>query len=158
MTVTMKIDGVAGKAAIYTGTDDAPLTDPRNNIARLKFHSDFAYPSIIAEYSGSLAMGATTQNARRLVTNRVRAHGRAGIPWVLGSFTVNGIAVAACGTVPVQQHLHGYGFARWLSLGADATHVIIYENALGYIDNYSNYDQIQPLTIQWRALVTDVLL
>jgi hypothetical protein len=153
MTMTMKIDGIAGKAAIYTGNDDAPLTDPRNNLARLKFHSDLAYPSIIAEYTGSLTMGATTTNARRLVTNRVRAHGRPGIPWVLGSFTVGGLAISACGTVPVQQDINAYGFARWLALGADGTDIIIYENAIGYAGQ-----QLTPITIQWRALVTDVLL
>jgi hypothetical protein len=159
MTVTMKIDGAAGKAAIYTGDDDLPLANPMAHLPRVKFHSDFSYPGIIAEYTGSLTMGTTSPNARRLVTNRVRAHGRPGIPWVLGSFIVGGVAVAACGTVPVQQHQRGYGFARWLALGADGTDIIIYENALGYyLNDYPPSDQCPAMTIQWRALVTDVLL
>ena len=41
MTV-FKADGT-GKVALYSGTDDAPFTNPRANISRVHFHSEFDY-------------------------------------------------------------------------------------------------------------------
>jgi hypothetical protein len=153
--IRMAIDGSVGKVGVYTGSDDLPLYAPRSYLPRVLFHSDLDYPAVIATYSGTVSLGATTANGRRLNTFRVQAHGLAGIPWVVGSFTIGGVNVAAAGTVPVQQHAPNYGFARWLAMGADATDIIIYENALGYSDATF---PIPATTIAWRALVTDVLL
>lgn len=148
-----KADGaITGDVAIWTGSDDAPFSNPLANLNRVKFHSALDYPKVIYEWSdnvdfpartqwmpglsgGSGAWG-TTENVR-VATHNLFAHGRGGQPWVLGSVRIDGTDVAFTGSVPVQLSVVSNSsdgaaswtspWARWVTLGADSTNVLLFE-------------------------------
>ncbi|WP_127078337.1 hypothetical protein [Rhodomicrobium lacus] len=124
MTMTLKASAAGGgKVAIFSGTDLAPFNDPQAHLDRLYFHSDLAYPTVIQTVTGSFTLPALAASAGPAYTNPaivLFAHGRSGIPAVLGRLTSP--AVGWCGSVPVQ--MDQYGAGRFVTLGADATHVV----------------------------------
>lgn len=153
--VKMRGEGATGNCAIWTGGEDnAPLNDPMNNLHRLKYHSALDYPKVISEWADNVTFAARTEwmpslsggsgawgttETTRVVTHTLFAHGRGGQPWVLGSIKIGGIDVAFTGSVPVQQGVLSnasngaaagdgkHPWARWVTLGADATHVRLFE-------------------------------
>lgn len=156
--------GTTGVVAIYDGPDDAPFTTPLDHLAngRLKFHSSLGYPKVIAEHTVTLSLPARTSIGTYRVSYNLFAHGRPGFPWVLGSFRVGGQDVAAVGSVPVQK-ANGSGgnsaaspWARWISIGADATHVTAFEYC-GVARGVSAY-QFPAISIPLTIWVTDELL
>lgn len=157
--------GATGVVAIYDGPDDAPFDTPLSHLAngRLKFHSSLAYPKVIEERAVTLTLPArTTGNTTYRVSYNLFAHGRPGFPWVLGSFRVGGQDVAAVGSVPVQK-ANGSGgnsaaspWARWISIGANATHVTAFEYC-GVARGVSAY-QFPAISIPLTIWVTDELL
>ncbi len=124
-----------GKVALWTGgTDDAPFTNPRGNIDRVSFHSDFDYPKIIQVRSVTLSMPAMPENAVREHTYNLFAHGRPGFPYILGVATIGGVKVPLAGHVPAQVLVSAlWGglptdqWARWIALGSDGTNVVVHE-------------------------------
>ncbi len=121
------------KAAIWTGGEDtAPFDNPYGNLARLKFHSDLNYIQIIDERTFNVPLPARTNFQSAAPSYPLYAHGRGGFPFVLGSILVSGQPCAFTGSVPIQPN-RDYkggltsGFARWISLGADATYVYLNE-------------------------------
>ncbi len=162
MPIWFDCDARAGKLAIYTGDNDAPLYNPGANLARLKLHSDFEYPKIIRVFSGTLSLPFVASNTRRNVTTTLAAHGvPGGIPWVFGTITLRGINISLSGTVPIQNDSvggspEGYaGMPRTVALGADATNVLLHENVLGY---YGTVNGLPGISFSYRVMVTDTLL
>lgn len=176
MTVTLLVDTYGGgTASIYTGdpADESPHTTPLSNLARLKFHSGLAYPKIIDEQTRSVTFPARTtfsSGAYRAAAHTFTAsqtlfaHGRSGYPWVLASVTIGGVKVPFCGSVPVQQFSFDGGnpspWARWISVGADATNVTAFEYTVVQRNNSNNYSGIvaPSITLDITVWVTDEIL
>lgn len=136
MKHTLRALGSTGVVAIWEGNDDLPFSQPLNHLAngRVKYHSSLAYPKVVREEGRTLSLPArNTGHTTFRASYNIFAHGRPGIPWVLASFRVGGQDVAAVGSVPVQK-ANGSGgnsaespWARWITIGANATHVIAFE-------------------------------
>lgn len=154
MTVTLKIDGIAGKCAIWTGGGTGPYSDPLTHVPNVQFHSDLLYPAIINTQSGSTTLPAASSGFRS-VAHTLFAHGRSGYPYVEGKITSGlGVVVALAGSIPVQQGSAAVGsnfYGRWVALGADASNVILHE----YCFAGAGFGAI---TIGWTVYITDVLL
>src|SRR5690242_4415856 len=129
--ITLDGDGLTGEVAIWEGEDDGPRLNPLDHLAdgRLRFHSSLDYPKVIRQETINVTFPARqiTDNAQEYRANyNLFAHGRPGIPWVLGSFRVGGVDVAATANVPVQRAVGApTPWYRWLSIGANATHVTV---------------------------------
>lgn len=155
---------VAGnKAAIWTGEGDtAPFDNPLGNLGRVKFHSDLNYIQVIDERTFNVSCPARQNVKDATQIYPLYQHGRGGIPFVLGKLTVNGNPVAFCGSVPVQidplTFTHPRGFARWLTLGADATWVYVYEYVVNYWPNASNYGEYPAITVPVTVWMTNEIL
>lgn len=128
-----------GKAAIWIGPGDMlPFITPLLYLSRVKFHSDLDYlpivkvsdytvnlPSIPASGSGQ---GSSGTGRRGLRTNlyTLGPHGMGFTPFCVGELTLSGAPIAFVGSIPVAQ-IANDRYARWLSLGFDATNVTAYE-------------------------------
>lgn len=171
--VRIKGRGATGDVAIYTGPninmDDAPLTNPLDNLSRLKFHSALKYPKIKTDVATiPLDLPArTTPNAALAAYKSEQGtytqsytlfkHNRAGMPWVLGSALVAGVNVGFCGSIPVQ--VDG-PWARWLSIGADETHVRAFEYTVVDWEKARKRSKanIPAITIPIKLWITDEIL
>jgi len=125
MAVRFKARGSDGRVAIYTGTDDDPFDEPLSNMSRVLFHSDLQYPRIVREWSGTLSLPGRAAASSSNASHTLFAHGLPGTPLVFGSILVSGKNLPLCGSFPVQMTARGY--ARWISLGATATNVVVGE-------------------------------
>ena len=153
----------AGKVAVWDGgTDDAPFNNPRGNIARVKFHSDLSYPKIISVRSVSITLPAMQQNANIAQSYVLFAHGRPGIPFITGRMILQSQKVPFVGSVPVAVRAstnQNPGFARWLTLGADATNVIVYEQSrAASVPSAPSFTIFPAVTIPIVVYVTDEIL
>jgi hypothetical protein len=154
----------SNKAAIWTGEGDtAPFDDPLNNLGRVKFHSDLNYINVIDEQTFNVSLPARSNFKDVSHIYPLYAHGRGGIPFVLGKLTVGGEPVAFCGSVPIQMGLKYNnntisGFARWLSLGADATSVYVYEYAVNEWSNSSFWGEYPAITVPVTVWMTNEIL
>lgn len=120
-----------GKVAIWTGAqDDAPFDNPLGNINRVKFHSSLDYLQIIDERVFTLNLPPISGTLERVASYQIGAHGRPGAPLFFAHIVVGGVPVAFSGSVPVHQSANGDSFARWLAIGASATHFIVHEYSI----------------------------
>ena len=145
MTKRLRIAG--GVCAVWDdASDDDPFTDPENNLARVKFHSELNYLKVIDEQThtvnfSSKGAGVFTGSYTMF------AHGLAGIPLVFASTTVDGETVAFTGSIPVQVSSlfppFGTRWPRWVTVGADATNVYAFEYGrlpTGYSMSAASFD------------------
>lgn len=140
-----------GKVGIYTGADDAPFNDPLGNLSRVLFHSDLNYPAIVREVSGTLTLPARGANSGGWTAHNLFPHGRSGTPLVLGYIVMGSLRQRIAGSVPVQGN--AYGWARWLSIGADTTNVKMAESWFnGGPGGGSPYGAI---SVAWRVFVLE---
>lgn len=125
MSKRLRIAG--GVGAVWDDASDAdPFTTPLSNLSRVKFHSGLDYIKVIDEQTvtvnfSSYPSGTLTQGSYTMF-----AHGQSGIPLVFASALIGGNDVAFTGSIPVQFDASGY-WARWVTIGADATNVYAYE-------------------------------
>jgi hypothetical protein len=138
--------GSDGVVCIHAGADDVVDT-PLADLSRVLFHSALEYPAIIAEHAVSVTLPARS-GAQAYQTHNLLAHGRPGIPFVLGRIANMG-SLPLVGTVPVDGQVTWFG--RFVTLGADATHVRLHENTVGS----SAY---AARTIDLVIYVTDLIL
>lgn len=131
MTV-FKADGT-GKVALYSGTDDAPFTNPRANISRVHFHSEFdyiAFDNANPDITLTINIPATVSSRFRSIT--VGPHGKSGIPFVFGQIFVDGQWTPLTGSVPAfvsSATINGYWsghLVNW-TVELSATHIYIRE-------------------------------
>lgn len=162
MTVTLLVDGINGKAAIYTGTDDLPFSAPTSYPERTLFHTDL--PTIGIKTTATVTVttanlgvwgGAEPVSGRQSIA--LLAHGQAGTPYVEGvivtgtpqvssTFHKSQSNVTLAGSVPL-------GTFNFVHLGADASYV--YLNHL-YLRVPGSYTGFWVLTI--KLFITDRLL
>jgi len=161
MSSRIRIAG--GKAAIWTGAGDTlPFDNPNGNLARVKFHSDLQYIKIIDTRTFNVTLPSFVSPYERVADYTLYAHGRPGQPYVLGQVNVNGVPAGFTGSVPVAFGVLTGGpavagkpgiFGRWLTLGADATNVIVHEySVLGLGEVMS------AVTIAVTVFMTDEIL
>lgn len=155
MPVRFKLDPVSGQYGIYTvptptSTDDAPLTDPLNNLNRVIVHPQLRYPGVVTSLSGTLSLTAATYSGAAASSPEYRTyiigpHGQSGRPMLIGRILglgVGGASVPWAGTVCVQCPAISYAYAsppprqrlafsRWLSLGVQGGNVVAYELIYG---------------------------
>lgn len=153
------VNGV-GKCAVYDGTDEV-FSDPFSDITRVKFHSDFNYISVTDTVTGQVTLPAVSawtgfptapSSGQRYNTYQLFAHGLSEQPFVVGrilDFPSVGENLALSGSVPIQGN--NYGFARWLTLGADETHVLLHEQTITHVDS-----GIAAITLDYEVQVSDL--
>lgn len=146
----LKIDGAAGRAAIYTGSDDAPLTNPRSNFGRLKFHSDLEYVRVVEVHTGTLSLQARAKNRRTLVTHSGPEHDRPGAPLVFGTLVLQGERIAFAGSIPVQATAQA---SRFITFGASATRILFHEQS-----NCSDRGSLPEFSLTYTIFITDQVL
>jgi len=169
----LRADGVTGDVAIYSGSDDLPLSDPLGNLSRVRFHSDLEYVAVISTVSGTLNLpGRPPSTEFHQEAHTLFAHGRPGFPLVFGRITglresgaiipIPGSPVLS-GSVPVQ--FNDYGFGRFVILGADATNVVLHETtatgwSLSDVDlvGFNAANNFLPISISYEIYITDTLL
>lgn len=139
-----------GRLAIYTDGNDTPLTNPTTSFSRLKFHSDLEYINIIDVISGSVTLPARAANNRYTQTHNGPAHGRSGIPFVMGFLNIGGTNVAFAGSVPV---FVASGRTRLLSLGASSSRLLFHEQTV-----CSSAAGVSSLSVSYTVYVTDEVL
>lgn len=150
--IRLRARGSDGRMSIHTGADDLPFDAPLSHLSRVLFHSDLDYPAILSTHEGSTTFPALGAGSRRNTKYTLFAHGRPGIPIVLGQIlNLAPDPVTFAGSVPMQ--MSSYGFARWLTLGADATNVIVHEQILSHVNA-----GIAAKAINWRVFVMDTIL
>lgn len=127
--VKLTARGTDGVVCIHNGNDDV-VDDPYLDLSRVLFHSSLRYPAVVDTQTGSTAMASVAVGAVRSTTYRLFEHGRPGIPMVLGYLTNFGN-----GRVPLAGSVATAIVSKWsgrfVTLGADATHVILHEFARG---------------------------
>lgn len=155
MTTQMRIRANgSGTLAIYSvdsvAPDDAPFTAPLSHLSRLRFHSGLRMPRIISTTTYSLTLGAYSALSVNRTTYTVAAHGRAGIPLIFG--TLPGLGKTMMGTVKVNQTVGVVTIQRFLTLGADASNILLREEAM------VNTVAAPALAISLTVYVCDYLL
>ncbi|CAA2142739.1 hypothetical protein [Hyphomicrobium sp. ghe19] len=126
----LKHNPANGDVAIYsvpsrTSNDNAPLTDPLNNKARLQFHSGLIYPSTSAALTKAVSVTIPSQAGGSFSGTIVLfAHGK-GEPCMVEGYIVdlNGLRVDLNGSVPVFSSDRGH--ATWVALCCNETNVIL---------------------------------
>lgn len=150
----VKTAGQDAKAAIIEGSDDV-LYDPYVDLSRVRCHSDFLYPSFTTTVSGSLTLPSIGADSARYHTYELYEHGIDGHPFVTGrilNHPSSGVHVALEGSVPFSGD--SQGFARWLTLGASPTHVILHEQTITRIgvsmpsESFDYVLEISDLTVE----------
>lgn len=122
MRVVCKGSKSLGRFAVYTGADDAPWSNPYGNISRIKIHSDMDSAGIIDIKTGSVAV-ENINGASTLFT-----HNLGYSPMLLGFWTIDGVNVPINMTLIVSS---GYDSSKGITIGCDATNVIINSLPLG---------------------------
>jgi hypothetical protein len=146
---TLFARGSDGVVCIYTGSNDV-VSSPTSDLSRVLFHSSLEYPAILTTTTLSVTLPARTSNTYQDATHTLFAHGRAGIPFVLG-YISNMSNVALAGSVPVD--MAGNGLGRWVDLGADTTNVILHEQSV-----VGNGLSMASRTLDLVIYVTDLIL
>lgn len=172
MPRVLDIDGVSGKAAIYTVdagnlADDAPLTNPRANYARLSFHSDFDYMRIVGETTVQVTLPTLGKNQRRNATYNLVAHGLPGTPLIFGAVFIPNAGWCPMHIGAPTHFINPNGSfssaitaRRLISLGSNGTFVVLREAA------WSNYslngdnalNSLVGFTLSIRILFTSEFL
>jgi hypothetical protein len=101
MTV-FRADGATGRWALYSGTDDAPFSNPRANMSRVHIHSDFdylAFDSSQPDIQQTISIPKTVSSRFRSVA--IAPHGRSGVPFVFAQVRIGNQWVPLLGSVPV---------------------------------------------------------
>lgn len=133
-----------GRVAIWTGEGDTdPFFNPKNNMNRVKFHSDLDYVTITKVLNKTVTIPAIPSSGSGQGDPGVRAqsyslggHGVNGTPFIVGIITVSGEPMAFTGSVLVHHRSAPNAssiddsFGRFLALGADASQMYVHEYAV----------------------------
>lgn len=161
-----------GVVAIYENSNDAPFSNPLGNLSRVKFHSGLDYINVVSIRNYTLSLpaigvngsGQGTGGRRGLRTNlyTLGAHGRSGIPFVIGQLTVNGVRVICGGSVPVAKDASYLGlpdwYSRFVAIGADATNITAYEYSVQPGYNGGQWMPRAARNIPVTVYITDLTL
>lgn len=143
MILNSDLDGGIGRGAIWTGEDREPFIDPYGYLDRVKWHSALNYLRIIdaKQFTVNLpaiparGSGQGSGGRRGLRTNlyTLGPHDRPGQPFIIGVTDVAGVPCVFTGSLPVSlptRWINADPYARFLSLGCDATNITVYEYAV----------------------------
>lgn len=147
MKLNLEIDAGLGRGAIWKGEDRAPFTDPRDNLDRVLWHSALDYIRIVETRRVTLNLPEREDIQEETESYVLFAHGRPGIPFILGAVDVGAEPVAFAGSVPVQMGTDASGggigsYGRWLALGADFDNVAVHEYVVGRTLGGNNYPAV----------------
>jgi hypothetical protein len=162
------LDVAAGKSAIWKGKEDRlPFDDPLNHLDRLLFHSALDYTQIIDTQIFNVNLPARTNAFTEAEASYpLYQHSKAGYPVILGSVPVNGQPCMFAGSIPIQQPGLSFstsnpsqyaGYARFISLGVDATWVYVYEYCVNFYSNSNSRGQYPALTVPVTVFMTNEL-
>lgn len=144
---TLDLHGGINKYAVYTGTTDAPLTNPLGNLGALLWHSDLKYLGVRQTVTGTLNLNPLTsgwvgtsvigRNSAGPVTiitypyvKTLFTHGQAYAPYFLGYILIGGVKVPLNGSFV-------YGYHSY-NVFSDATGIkVSCERAIARTFNYS---------------------
>lgn len=153
-----------GKAAIWTGeTDTAPFDTPLSNLSRVKFHSSLSYPNVISTTVTALTLPASSGVSQRVASYTLFAHGRPGMPWIIGKMAIQGQETAFVGSICAQQGDNmgvtsiSNCYGRFLALGADATNVVLHEYLVAR-SSVAGYEAYTAMDVSITTYVTDKIL
>lgn len=153
---TLDLHGGINKYAVYTGTSDAPLTNPLGNLGALLWHSDLKYIGVRQTVTGSINLDPTTSGwvgTKTTVVNgagvtstiytypytrTLLTHGQSYAPYFLGYISIGGAKVALNGSF-----LHGY---HEYNIYSDATGIKILCDAV--IRRSFNYNLSCPFVLR----------
>ncbi len=177
----MKIDST-GKVAIFdeTGVGNAPFTDPLGNLSRIRFHSDLLTPAVVSVTTYTVTLPSMVENAWRDATVTLGAHGRTGTPMIMGRvrngsgaswIPLNGSVMlpmyALDGSTTYRlfgaypsgpPYWQGGDGWRSITLGADATNIVLHEQAQA-LSKHAGADITHPaLTLEIEVTVFDINL
>lgn len=155
MAIRARFEG--GKFAIYTvptltSTDNAPLTDPNNNTARTKWHSDHEYTGIKSETSGTLTLPARSGDTPVRVDHQLFAHGQPSAPMVFGKltgiYTNEGgpytLPILSSTAIPIPvgsgKYANNSDLHRYVSITVDDTYVYLREYGMVMGSGWSDPD------------------
>lgn len=166
MQLNLEIDAGIGRGAIWKGEGRDPFTEPRANLDRVLWHSALDYIRVVETRTFTLNLPARTNFYQDTASYTLFAHGRAGIPFILGDVGVNGEPVGFVGSVPVQMGvvnpLSGNPgvYGRWLALGADFDNIVVHEyvvnSAAGGPSGFGEYDAISvPITVHVTSKILE---
>jgi len=133
------------RCVIYTDGDTSPETAFPPNLARVKFDTALNYLRVIREFSTTITLpqrnGQTSGNQDPAVfaNHTVLNHGLGYAPLTFGTAIIGGVSAPLRGSVMVQLARTYSGtdnpsFARFVSLGADATRVVLNEYCVRRFD------------------------
>ena len=137
MTTTFMADGILGRAAVWTGNDDAPWSSPNSHINRVKIHSDLEMTGVVSVRTGSINLYTLPVGPTTLL-----AHGLGYAPLALGWLTINGNVVPLVGSVTVS---FGNDNFKSFTLGSNQTSIVLNSmflkagNGSNLIANYTIY-------------------
>lgn len=158
---TLFARGSDGTVCIYTGAADV-VDNPDLAPARVLFHSNRLYPKVIGKVTGSITLPAVAvgggYHIARSTSYNLFAHGRPGFPMILATAVLTlqdatpivSPLVPMVGSVPVGMNATGY--CTWLTLGADATNVVLHERMT------SNGSARSSILVSYTVRIFDVLL
>lgn len=134
-------------AAIYTGNDDLPFSDPATYLSRVKFHTSLKYLGFLPNLTLSATISTNATVSSRATTVTVGAHGQPGIPYVFGLVQVGGVWVPLKGSIPVNTLSSGH--TQWWNLTLDETYI--------YISELRSKPTMTALSLPVKVFVSDRL-
>lgn len=93
----LDLDAGNNRFAIYTGNDDAPLTNPLGNLPRVKWHGDFPYVGAEPVRVVTTDVNPRNWSGKGVNPKALFAHGKSFRPLVFGSVTIGGERVPIMG-------------------------------------------------------------
>lgn len=150
---TLRVDGVNGKCAVFTGDTLSPFNNPLPNLTDIKFHSDLIYPAVAAEVSGSSSIPSQARNRTFSGAINIYAHGLGSAPVVFGKLNgFEGKTLPLMGDVCVATNGPGPRFATFVHLSADETNVFL---AYYGITFWSAVGAQAAIPLDWTIYVLD---
>lgn len=172
----MKADST-GKVAIYdeAGVGDAPFTDPMGNLSRVRFHSDLLMPAVLSTATYTVTLPSMGVDTFRDAVQTLSAHGLSGTPMVMGRIQngsgwipLNGSVMLPVyaldgsttyrlfGIYAAAPYFQGGSGWRSITLGADATNIVLHEQSVAMATNAAGVTAHPALTLTIEVTTFDL--
>lgn len=98
----LDFDAKRNRYAVYTGSSDAPLTDPLDNLPNVKWHASLPYIGTDARRIVTTDLNPRNWTDKGASPKRLVAHGKNFRPLVFGSVTIGGRRIPIMGNFLVK--------------------------------------------------------